>query len=534
MKTFDILKNGLANIPGIDNNRDRFLYPNSRGSFERVQGIMGIPANERIVFVREQENKRQLYSAITDKGIYSVDVPNFFNSLKNSDWANIRKHVRSIKFRDISEVKFSRQSFCFQFSDGSEISRDALVGLLMSDYCFEVAKVLTNAIQSVYDIDHFAKGLALMREHNEKSALVEFEAALEEESKYPDFSGSDRCAEIYYYMAKCHVLLDKGKEAQSYLVFAKDIVSKSKDSKIKDDLMPKILETFADANQNKLESRNHLTEAIELAKDISTKKMLFNRMKELYQSKRFRDAFDALDNLPERKVMLVIKDNLIPVHSRSIICLDRSTIREVGISFPIGHPIDGHVYLAHPTRGRYYIPADTYEEAIFLERVNEYCYLLQALGAKEIKIQTVKGKSVDEMRESKRNAEASVGVGAFHADGNMKSNNSKHSTADQSYSFKNYQLFTPQKKPYVPKDLNWVAIEPKWRRLIDNRLNNTLIEYVEEISTSENKMLSATEELSVNIELKTLFTKLKGTLNIEESITSSSKETTTWSISVKF
>ena len=169
-----------------------------------------------------------------------------------------------------------------------------------------------------------------------------------------------------------------------------------------------------------------------------------------------------------------------------------------------------------------------------MEKVNEYCYLLQALGAKEIKIQSLKGKSLDEMQESKINAEVSFGNRAFNTEGNLKHNENNHSTKDSSFSFKSHQTFSPTKAPYVPKDINWLAIEPKWRRLIDNRLNNALTEYVEEISTSENKMLSATEELSVNIELKTLFTKLKGTLTITDSITSSSKETTTWSISVKF
>ena len=415
------------------------------------------------------------------------------------------------------------------------MNRHALVKKLETNYRFEFAKVLTEAAQSVVGvIDYYNRGMALMEEDKIEDALIEFKTAMDIWSKKADFLDSDERAYLYLYTGKCFSLLDKDEEAQSNLIIAKDIVSKSKDNELKDDLMPAILSNLAHTTNSRLESHKLLSESIELAKDSDTKKALIEDLAKLHKSENFHNEFTTQTNLSARKVILTIKNHQIPISSPSIICLERATMQAIGISFPMGHPVEGYVYMAHPTRPLYYVPADNYEENIFLEKVNEYCYLLQALGAKEIKIQSLRGKSLDEMRESKINAEISFGNKTFNTEGSLKYNEKKHSTADLSFSFNSQQFFSPTKAPYVPKDINWLAIEPKWRRLIDNRLNNTLTEYVEEISTSENKMLSTAEELSINVELKTLATKLKGTLNIEESITSSSKETTTWSIFVKF
>ena len=58
--------------------------------------------------------------------------------------------------------------------------------------------------------------------------------------------------------------------------------------------------------------------------------------------------------------------------------------------------------------------------------------------------------------------------------------------------------------------------------------------FIEEISTSEDKLLSDAEETSVNLEIKDLITRFKGSINTESIGSHSSKQSTTWRIEVDF
>ena len=528
--TFDFLQKSLAQIPGIDNNWDRFLAPNFKGSFEDDQKrFLGIPSNEHIVYVRiiDADKTVPFSLAITDQGIY-------YRSLSKFLWFTVDDTKWSLKFTEFNEVKYSENEDRFLFSNGASIGRRNLVKKLDLKARYEFAKVLTKVAQASMGIlDYFNRGIALMEEEKNCEALIELKKALELSNKDEEFSKSDERVYLYCSIGKCLIYLDEPEEAKSYLIIAKEIASNSTDSEIKE-MMPPILCNLAMADNNSIESHKLLCKAIELTKSSEMRKDFLDMLTNLHSSENFHNTFVSLANLPERKVILVIENGQIPVSTPTIICLNRATIQEIGISFPIGHPIVGGVYIAHPTRVSHYIPANDYEETLFLEKVYEYCYLLQALKAKEIYIKSLRGKSLEEMKHSQTNVDVSFQNLTFQANGNMNFNKNNDSNSYQFYSFNSYQTFNPTGEPYVPSDLNWLAIESKWRRLIDNRLNNTLTEYVEEISTSENKILSTNEELHINMELKSLSVKLKGSLNIEDSISSSSKESTVWSISVKF
>ena len=138
------------------------------------------------------------------------------------------------------------------------------------------------------------------------------------------------------------------------------------------------------------------------------------------------------------------------------------------------------------------------------------------------------------MDKSKINTTISAGHKPFEMNANIDYHSQNNLKTNENYKFKNYMSFNPTENPYVPKDLNWLAIEPKWKRLIDNRLNGSLSHYIEKISTAENKLLSSAEEMSINLEIKALMTKFKGSLNIENIVSSSVDQSTIWHIEVIF
>lgn len=83
------------------------------------------------------------------------------------------------------------------------------------------------------------------------------------------------------------------------------------------------------------------------------------------------------------------------------------------IQFPVGHPIPGTIYIGNPFVPNMYIPYEGYEFEFFLSKVNEYCRLLQCLGATEITIKTIKGRSASDSKEQINNTNGSLGVKAF-------------------------------------------------------------------------------------------------------------------------
>lgn len=528
MDAFDILLQGLKGIPGIDNGEDRLIYP-FEGSFEDDQKrFLGIPNAERIVYVRVIFADVWIL-AITNQGIYSQ----FNNKLSGIPGilgvaTSLLNYKFNIRFEDINEVKYSERKDAFIFSNGSQLGRHSLVKKMDNRYCFEFAEILTKAANSVLGVmDYYTKGISLVEEEKHDAALVEFNKALEIDTD--DFMR----AKLYYHKGLCLHRLDKKDEARLNLITAKEISSKSSDSDVQA-LIPTINVGLGAVVDSPIESHKLLVEAFDKTTDPEEKRDILECLNKLHESEDFNSVFVSHDRLSERKVIIVLRDNTTPLPGKSLLCLEQRVLKSLGTSFPMNHPVDGCVYLAHPIRNNYYIPAAEYDEVIFLEKINEYCYLLQCLGAKEIKIQKIAGKSLEEMNESKFNAGAAFVHKLFDIDGNVDYRSRHHSNSNDSYEYRSYMSFNPIRKPYVPNDLNWLAIEPKWKRLIDNRLSGSLTHFVEEISTSEDKLLSKAEEMSVNLEIKALITKFKGHVNTESTVTLSSKQATTWRIEVIF
>lgn len=122
MNAFEILYQGLKSIPDIDNGWDRLLYP-FKGSFEYDQKrFLGIPDEERIVYVRVIDADRSVPCslAITDRGIYFRMINKLFFFTVDDDKFNIQ-------FKDVDDVKYSEREDSYIFSNGYQCGRHALV-----------------------------------------------------------------------------------------------------------------------------------------------------------------------------------------------------------------------------------------------------------------------------------------------------------------------------------------------------------------------------------------------------------------------
>ena len=204
------------------------------------------------------------------------------------------------------------------------------------------------------------------------------------------------------------------------------------------------------------------------------------------------------------------------------------------ITFPNGHPRCNELYIAHPFKTNYYIPFIDSEYTLFIEKIEEFSYIMECLGATEINYTTIHGKSVKEISEYKRNIQANVDYKIQNINANYSTSTNKDSSSSSNYEFESSKKLNPSMKPFLPDNLLWYPKEERWQNIVNQRLKGNLLELRQKISTSETKCISQNETSDIKLSYNNLM--LKASVNYQEAEdkTFDSKEDTEWEIKVIF
>lgn len=203
------------------------------------------------------------------------------------------------------------------------------------------------------------------------------------------------------------------------------------------------------------------------------------------------------------------------------------------IEFPLGRPQPG-LYMAHPVKTEQYFPMKNAEETLFMEKVREFCWLAQCLGAREVSFHSIKGMSVSEGYGTSMNVEANVGVKGVSVGGGYGNSYRYDESRGNRQQVERVQHFDPKKKAYCPDDLVWLDSDPAWKDLIKQRLNGNMLDYTYKISSSETCQMSSNEKDEVKANFEYMMVKVNGSYNSEKDTTFSSSKETEWSIHVEF
>lgn len=201
--------------------------------------------------------------------------------------------------------------------------------------------------------------------------------------------------------------------------------------------------------------------------------------------------------------------------------------------FPLGRPQPG-LYMAHPVKTDHYYPMKGVEEALFMEKVGEFCWLVQCLGATEVSFHSNKGLSVSQGMGSTMNVNAELGVRKVSVGGGYSNNMKRDESYTSNRQVELVQHFSPKKQAYCPDDLIWLDSDPAWQRLLKQRLEGGIMEYTYKISSSETCQVSANEMEEVKANFEFIMVKANGSYNAATDNTFSRNEETEWSIYVKF
>lgn len=261
------------------------------------------------------------------------------------------------------------------------------------------------------------------------------------------------------------------------------------------------------------------------------KRELFKQLDKIESDKGW-NSFTSIIDYQKRKLIMPLRD-ISGCSSQNIEVFRIDNIPN-SIKFPVGHPVAGTIYIGDPFVPNMYIPYDGYEFEFFLSKVNEYCRLLQCLGATEITIKTIKGRSASDSKEQISNIDSSVGVKVFSASGEKNETQNYQNDRTASAGIEYFQRFDPNIKPFVPEGLIWYKEQSDWQSQVQQRLMGNMLEFSQRISTKETTFVSSSEVLDIKAQAEFLWSKANINYNEKSKTEFKSSEETEWIVSVKF
>lgn len=508
------------------------LYKNERSMSNTIQ--KNLLKNEMELFQTEWKMFGEYAGiVITDMGLHQYSYKDgLFASRDEEDTEG------SCYYRFTNHVTYYDEKFHFYGKNGEELGSVHLYqesyGCIKGD---QLAKVLTQICQlpentSIEDLlsdgdfegakqsalaelwcnpdsayPHFDMGEVLFREFaakNEQNSISD-----------DDFSSLNEAKKEY---EKAIELFDEKDEDDRYF---------KSESLIKLSIIEFQLDRFE-------QSRYYLIQGLD-GYEENDREELFGKLSDLEEELKEKwDNFIKEVAYKERKFIMPIKDaNLAGCVSKDIFVFRQSNIPSC-IKFPTGHPVANQLYIGHPFNSSLYVPYEESEELFFLDKVHEFRYLLECLGAEEISITSIKGKDVSEFRDSNNRYAVDGEIKRFSAGVEV---NTQYKNQNDSSSHSHRSMIVkldPLQKPFLPDGLIWYNEMPQWQRLVQSRLHGNLLEYSEFVSTAETKFTSSSEMTDIKASAKFLWAKAHA--EVDECFEKQFKESTEtqWKVEVKF
>lgn len=180
------------------------------------------------------------------------------------------------------------------------------------------------------------------------------------------------------------------------------------------------------------------------------------------------------------------------------------------IVFPLGHPQANTLYMMHPMLHTHYLPCENIKETLFLDKVRDFCYVAQCLGATRIKFKAVRGKVFTTDSTSSFDASASVSRKLVNLSGSVSENNKEHYNSVKNNGREWEYTFNPINKPYCPEDSVWLKSDTSWQQMVKMRLNGNQLSFTERITSSETLNMSSNQQRGVEASFSTLLWKASG------------------------
>ena len=204
------------------------------------------------------------------------------------------------------------------------------------------------------------------------------------------------------------------------------------------------------------------------------------------------------------------------------------------LTFPNGHPMANTLYIPHPLHPTQYLPMEQAEQMLFMDKVREFCYIAQCLGAKKIEFFTASGQKLSTHTTSDRSFSVSGNFRLHEMSGSYNNKKSRDYSSIDGNEINMNQTFVPDSAPYCPDDIEWYHKEKGWKDLVRQRLNGDLTHYDFYISSQETTNINESEEKAISIAYNNILMSLKANYKNTQETSIASSQHKTWRISVDF
>ncbi|MDE6648872.1 MAG: hypothetical protein K2K45_02975 [Muribaculaceae bacterium] len=486
-----------------------------------------IEDDETVLFVRDTSffSLRNQGCVITDQKIHII----YDNSDKESYFY--------INWADVISVKISKGQFLFSLGDDEDECINIEPKMLLKGsnlfICQKRIAEFLNEIASMA-IDPIMDAIA--RIDNENTSEEEgIEIATEMIGQYPEYDGIfeyyigcraydngeiDKAFELMKNALKCDNISD---EARSYanLVLG-EIGIKTKYDNISE--TKAWLWNALCMNCSKDTTIDDKTTVFEQALDC------LNKLDEYIISDLSRLPYSV------RKILVPIKNYEVLNKEKELYLsvISVESLRASRISFPVGHPMVGQVYVAHPVAPDKYILLDDHALAITEEKIREFCYFVQCMGATKISIKF--SNASDKLSATVNTSNKGGGISVNSIDVDIKAEEASDNRMRER--LKHLMLFNqefyPVAKPYIPDDLSWFDQEPSWKQLAKQRMNGSLIRHCEHIEIKKSQVVQCDEMEELSGRCAILFKEARGFLEKYKHILNESINNTSINIEVSF
>lgn len=204
------------------------------------------------------------------------------------------------------------------------------------------------------------------------------------------------------------------------------------------------------------------------------------------------------------------------------------------IEYPVGHPIENQLYVGHPYIATKYMPFETYQLELIEDKVREFCFLAQCLGASEISIECLNTNNASRDSAIQNLSQGEGGNFLVNGKFDTKSNFTNKMVNELSRSVTLNQTYEPHNAPFLPEGLIWYSNEPSWQRLVTQRLNGGLLTHEERIESKKSQMVDKKELQSLKVDIETFYADANIQMTNEEVGKFEQQENAILSIKVKF
>ena len=492
--------------------------------------------SERIAYIHKISGGEPHYIVISEKGVYDKYDFHFLFLVK----MDAASHNFFFSWEEINRIEYSTKSndFCIYFDEGYErcykIGCYDMIHESDSSYCIQIAELLTK----------YAKL------HKGPEELVEEIELLEKDDKFQEaYELADRLVKenqeneedlVYLKYLRGRVKLnsidfddkDFEKSCNSAIADFEWSISRCKQFEGYDMAETSLHYWLAHAYSFKGDAHKSRIHSLAAVCNEAFAEEMRENLDMIENKASYYDNYLEKYEYADRKYIMPLKSIEGCYSDKIEVFLPQKMPK--GIMFPSGIAKENQIYIGHPYNKAVYVPLQDMEDTFFVDKIHELCYLLQCLGAEQISITSIVGKSLFELNNSTTNLSGNADIKVFSGKFDASSNSDiKNETTSNNERTINY-ILDPMRSPFVPEGLVWYPMVPEWQRLVKSRIDTNVLEYSEIVSTSQVRFTSDSEKEELKASARYLWA--KANTSIETNVENQFRETTEtqWKIEVKF